>query len=275
MTDTSQSLGHVPPAQLIDLARYPITDTDSPGFRSLVRACRDQLDATGCCILPDFLTEDAVTLALDDASGLLPAAHRSEIATGTAYLEIPDPSWPDGHARTLTGPTALEAVAYDLFPPHSPVRALYEWNPFMRFLAAALGKEHLYRYDDPLGALNLAVMGSGDQLWWHFDQTDFVVSIALQDADEGGDFEYVPMLRGVDDERYDAVAHVLRGGSDDVVGVPMEPGTLMLFEGRRSLHRVTPVVGDRLRLVALLAYDTKPGTCSSELLRAFRYGRTA
>jgi len=38
---------------------------------------------------------------------------------------------------------------------------------------------------------------------------------------------------------------------------------------------LAPVEGDVPRLVALLAYDTKPGTCSSELLRAFRYGRTA
>jgi hypothetical protein len=44
-------------------------------------------------------------------------------------------------------------------------------------------------------------------------------------------------------------------------------------EGRRSLHRVTPIAGSTPRLVALLAYDTKPGTCSSELLRLVRYGR--
>ncbi len=53
---------------------------------------------------------------------------------------------------------------------------------------------------------NLAVMGDGDELQWHFDQTDFVVSLALQDADEGGDFEVAPRIRSGDDERYDDVA---------------------------------------------------------------------
>jgi hypothetical protein len=48
-------------------------------------------------------------------------------------------------------------------------------------------------------------MKDGDQLFWHFDQTDFVVSIALRDAEEGGDFEYAPLIRSHDDERYDAV----------------------------------------------------------------------
>jgi hypothetical protein len=53
----------------------------------------------------------------------------------------------------------------------------------------------------------------------------------------------------------------------------MTPGMLLLFEGRYSLHRVTPIEAGQPRLVALLAYDTKPGTTSSELLRLVRYGR--
>ena len=64
----------------------------------------------------------------------------------------------------------------------------------------------IYPYADPLGALNLAVMTDGDQLQWHFDQTDFVVSLAIQDADVGGDFEVAPQIRTADDEHYDDVA---------------------------------------------------------------------
>ena len=55
----------------------------------------------------------------------------------------------------------------------------------------------------------------------------------------------------------------------------MNPGTLLLFEGRNSIHRVTPIAGQTTRLVALLAYDTKPGTRSSKGLQMARYGRTA
>jgi hypothetical protein len=259
--------------ELVDLDRYPILDHESHGFADLAARCRLQLDDTGCCILPEFLTASAVRHAVDEARALAPLGYHSVIAEGSAYLEIPDPSWPDGHARRLSGPTALSAVGYDLFPVDSVIRRLYEWDLLMEFLAAALGKAQLYRYADPLGALNLAVMTDGDQLWWHFDQTDFVVSIALQDADRGGDFEYVPMVRAADDEHYDEVAGVLRGVRERVIRVPMEPGTLMLFEGRHSVHQVTPIEGVKPRLVALLAYDTKPGTQSSELLKLVRYGR--
>jgi hypothetical protein len=40
------------------------------------------------------------------------------------------------------------------------------------------------------------------------------------------------------------------------------------------LHRVAPIHGNTARLVALFGYDTKPGTMSSDLLKAVRYGRT-
>jgi hypothetical protein len=117
-------------------------------------------------------------------------------------------------------------------------------------------------------------MSDGDELHWHYDQTDFVVSIAIQSSDAGGDFECVPLVRRDGDERYDLVREVLRGnGGSAVETIPMTPGTLMVFEGRRSLHRVSPIRGPRARWVALLAYDTKPGTDSSPLLKRVRYGR--
>jgi hypothetical protein len=222
-----------------------------------------------------FVRPEAIELALAGAPELVAAAHHSEITNGSPYLELPEDHWPAGHPRTMGGPTSLSATAYDRFPAADPIRCLYESDLVMDLIAAALDLDDLYRYDDPLGALNLAVMDAGDQLWWHFDQTDFVVSLALRSSTAGGDFEYVPRIRRAGDERYDAVAALLTGTEDGVVRLPMEPGTLVLFQGRYSIHRVTPIEGDVARLVALLAYDTKPGTSSSELLRAFRYGRTA
>jgi len=99
-------------------------------------------------------------------------------------------------------------------------------------------------------------------------------SLPLRDADVDGDFEVVPRVRSADDERYDNVARVLAGDTTDVVMLPMSPGTLLIFEGRHSIHRVTPIAGATTRLVGLFGYDTQPGTMSSELLKLVRYGRS-
>jgi hypothetical protein len=168
----------------------------------------------------------------------------------------------------------VEVVAYDLFPADSPLRRLYESDSLLDFVRRCLGLDVLHRYADPFGALNLAIMREGDRLGWHFDMTDFVVSIAIQSSESGGDFENAKQIRSARDERYSDVADVLDDERTDLVRTePMTPGTLMLFAGRWSMHRVTEIRGPRPRYVALLAYDTEPGTDSSETLKLSRYGR--
>ena len=228
----------------------------------------------GAFEVPGFVRAAALPGFVADARSLVPHAHRSG-GLGTAYLAPPEPGLPDAHPRRWVGPYGVGAVPYDRFPSASPIRRLYEWSELRAFVAAVLGLDEIFPYADPLGALNLAVMGEGDELQWHFDQTDFVVSLALQPAEVGGDFEVAPFIRTEGDERYDAVAGVLAGERDRLVTLPMVPGTLVVFAGRSSIHRVTPITGATPRLVALLAYDTKPGTLSSDGLRLVRYGRVA
>lgn len=261
-------------ASLVDLERYPVLDLGSDRARASIGGWRAELKATGACELPGFITPDGVAALVADAEALAARAHRSE-GIGTAYLALPDSDAPAGHPRRWLGRYALGAVAYDLMPRPSLLRRLYEWDPMKDLIEAILDRGPIHRYADPFGALNLAVMDDGDELQWHFDQTDFVVSLAVQPSERGGDFEVAPLLRSAADERYEAVAGVLDGtDTSPVITLPMTAGTLLVFEGRHSLHRVSPIGGDRSRLVGLLAYDTKPGTMGSELLRMSRYGRT-
>jgi hypothetical protein len=261
------------PSRFVDLDRYPIRDLSAPAARTLVEACRAQLAASGAAELPGFVTPEATERMVKESDALVGTGHFAE-TRATVYLGLPEQGVPEGHPRgRLGGRSAVEAIAYDLVPASHALRQLYEWDGLLRFIGAALDREPLHRYADPCGALNVAAMKDGDELHWHFDQTDFVVSIALRDAETGGDFEYTPLIRSRDDERYEAVQRVLDGDRSQVRTIPMTPGTLLLFEGRNSMHRVTPIDGGVARLVALLAYDTRPDTKSTELLRRVRYGR--
>jgi hypothetical protein len=271
------------PASLVDLDRYPIAMPRD--LAPVVGHHAAELQATGVSILPGFLRPEALRGLVAECDALAAGAHHQDVE-GTPYLELPDEAaWPEGHPRRTWDRSSVHTVAYDRFDPAtSGLRALFEWDDLLALVSAILGRAPLHRYADPLGAMNLAVMHEHDRLGWHFDQTDFVVSLAIQSSDGGGHFENVQRLRWTDDpdseghvdERYDEVAAVLTGAAAErVTTVPMEPGTLMLFEGRWSLHRVSPVTGPTPRHVALFGYDTKPGTMSSELLKLVRYGRTA
>ena len=260
------------PLDLIDLDRYPLNDLSSTAGQRVIEDARDQIAAIGAAELSGFVTPDGVAQLVADANSLAERAHPSG-GVGTAYLELPSDDWPKDHPRQTWMNYGVRAVGYDVIPYASPLRQIYESPAVTAFIEAVLNRGTIYHYADPCGALNLAVMGEGDELQWHFDQTDFVVSLAIQDAADGGDFDVVPLIRTAENENYDDVARVLNGSHPDVLTLEMTPGTLLIFEGRHSIHRVSPIKGNTLRHVGLLAYDTKPTTVSSELLREIRYGR--
>ena len=62
----------------------------------------------------------------------------------------------------------MHTIGYDQFPLSSTMRRLYEWEALLVFVGRILGREPLFRYADPIGALNLAVMVEGDELGWHY-----------------------------------------------------------------------------------------------------------
>ncbi len=258
---------------LVDLERYPLTDLTSAAARALVADARRQMAEIGAAELPGFIRPEGIQALVADAESLRERAHPSG-GRGPAYLGPMDQDYPSDHPRGHLMPYAVKAVGYDVIPYSSPLRQIYELPEVTAFVEDVLDRGPLFHYADPCGALNLAVMSEGDELQWHFDQTDFVVSLAIQSALEGGDFDVVPRIRDAENENYAAVASVFAGDHSSVVTLPMTPGTLLIFEGRNSLHRVSPLRGERLRHVGLLAYDTKPDTVSSENLRATRYGRT-
>ena len=256
-----------PVEELVDLDRYPVLDTGgSRPSGTWSAAARTQLVATGAVELPGFLNATGIAALVADADGLAPRAHHSS-GEGTAYLEFPDFSLPDDHPRLTWGHYAVGAVRLRPDAGDSLLRQVYEWEPLRNLVEAVLDRGPVYRYADPFGALNLAVMHEGDELQWHFDQTDFVVSLAIQTADHGGYFEVFPAdphrrrraLRrcgrrpgrrpGGSGDPADGAGHVA-GVRRPVLAAPGEPG------------RGTGLV----RHVGLLAYDTQPGTMGSELL---------
>ena len=113
------------PAHLVDLDRYPLLDLTSPAAHRVIRWAQDQLASTGACELPDFVPADGLETVIADARALAPLAYRST-GVGSAYLEVPDSTLPSQHPRRILGEYAVGVVAYDVFPPDSPLRQLDE-----------------------------------------------------------------------------------------------------------------------------------------------------
>ena len=261
-------------SEFVDLDRYPIHDLESPAGAALVRRARAALNDVGACDLPGFLRPDAVAASVADALAVRGASYRTEQEHDIEFSGLAAESLAAGDPRHTRVRSAKEGTAYDRIRPDSPVRVLYESDALCSFVGRALGIEPLYRSDDPLGALNFMYYGPGDELGWHFDSADFVVTLMLQESEAGGEFEYVPMLRTADDRNDDGVRALLDGRHAGVRSMSGEAGTLALFRGHFSPHRVTPVEGSRLRINAVLSFAGVPGHRLHAAAYPLFYGRT-
>ncbi|MEE9607954.1 MAG: hypothetical protein V3U03_09455 [Myxococcota bacterium] len=103
--------------------------------------------------------------------------------------ELPDESRPEGHPRRVREHSLSWAIAYDLIPAASPLRALVHWDPLEHFIGEVLERRPLYRMADPLAALSLTATTEGHVQGWRCDNTDFAVSLAIQSCKSGGAFE--------------------------------------------------------------------------------------
>ena len=137
-----------------------------------------------------------------------------------------------------------------------------------------VGEDALYPYADPLSAVNIHYANEGQELGWHFDNSTFAITLLIEKPEAGGEFEYVKDMRDAErnELNFDAVGNLLDGVVDTSV-LTIDPGSLVLFRGKNSIHRVSPVIGKKTRMMAVLAYNTKPGVQLSESARMTFYGR--
>jgi alkylated DNA repair dioxygenase AlkB len=261
-------------ADVVDLDTYPIHQLHGQRGQALVARCRAQLAEEGACYLPGFITPAAVAAMVDLAGELADKAWHSD-QTHTVYFEPVDESVPADHPRARTVRSAKHGIAYDHIPADAPLRRLYRSDDLTGFIAAVLAKPVLHRGADPLDALQITTFRLGDELGWHFDRSEFSVTVMYQQAESGGDFVYVPGLRSDDDPNYGGVQRVLDGDLTGRKVLPSAPGTLAFFHGHNALHRVSPIDGPTPRINSVLTYGEVPDMRLNDLTSQLFYGRTS
>ncbi|SLN66312.1 HalD/BesD family halogenase [Oceanibacterium hippocampi] len=259
---------------LIDLETYPIS-TPGPARDAILADAREALDRRGCAVLKGFLTPAGIAAAVAEADGVADKGHRSYSRTN-AYFTAEDFSLPESDPRRRFFDRSNAFVPADNFRPAGALRTVFDCDGFDDFIRECLREspDRFFRYADPLADVIVNAAGEGNGFPWHFDTNNFTVTLALQNADRGGTFEYAPMIRDSLDEHFEDVARVLDGTSDRVVSLELQPGDLQLFKGRYSLHRVAPLEGPTPRYVAIFSYVDAPGMVGSVERTRQLYGRT-
>jgi hypothetical protein len=257
---------------MVNTERYPMDDLDSDFGIVLAKSCREEFVSSGLCILPGFIRPDALDVLACEANGALEQAYFCD-STHNAYLTDADPDLSPDDVTQRQEPTFVGSVPYDRLADGGALKQLYHWDPLKDFIAAILDKDPLFRFADPLGACSINVFVDGGQHGWHFDESEFTITLMLQQPGEGGLFEYVPQIRGLDNEK-EIVQGVLEGNRQGVMQLPFTPGTLLVFAGSQTIHRVTQVHGAVPRLVPVLCYAENPDLVNSAEVRKLFWGRS-
>ncbi|MGI9390830.1 MAG: HalD/BesD family halogenase [Boseongicola sp.] len=258
---------------IIDSERYPLDQPQSRAWLALVADCQAKLAVDGLFNLPGFLSDAAVDTIVAELTPILAADAFTHARQHNIYFKKSIEGLANTHPALRKFDTSNRTICADQME-NSLVVKLYEWEPFATFLAAVMEKPRLFIMDDPLARVNVMGYSNGQALNWHFDRSEFTTTLLLQSPLKGGEFEYAKDLRSEYDPNYEGVADLLEGRLDPV-RMPLEAGTLNIFKGKNTAHRVTPVGGNQDRIIAVFSYYERAGVVFSDEERIGFYGRNA
>lgn len=259
-------------ADIVDLKLWPVDRLDSVEGQTLVETCRTSLARDGMFNLEGFLRPEAIERILTGVKPTLENESFLHARTHNIYFRKSVEGLPDDHPILRQFETSNNTICADQFLDNDLFQ-LYQWEPFRVFLAAAMNKPVLYPMDDMLACANVMSYRDGQALNWHFDRSEFTTTLLLQAADSGGDFQYSQDLRSDDDPNYEGVLRLLKGQDRNLRTLELKSGTLNVFRGKNTPHRVTPVRGEGQRIMSVFSYFEQPGVSFSDEDRLGFYGR--
>lgn len=264
--------------EIINLKEYPLDSS------ILIDYSRRQLQDHSAILLPNFLQADALERLIKEAESIGHLAYR-RYTTHSIYLKPNNGTFPPNHIFNRQVVTSKGCVTTDQIPQSSYLKQLYYDEKFQKFLTSILNVDHLYDYKDPLSSITIHYSAEDQELGWHFDNSAFAITLLLQKPKAGGVFEYIPNIRLADSSDFGFADDVKPQSIEEVTQIldgtlqpkhlNLEPGTLVLFRGRDSLHRVSKVVGDRQRILVVFAYNTVPNIRLPDKTMMTFFGRIA
>ena len=259
--------------QIIDLSRYPLDRTDSADYQTLVATKQKELEHQQYCCMPGFLIDERRSEISAAVKNQLQNTNRADNHRNIYLEQEPSKSLPEDHPKNIFSHACYNMMGTHLLQEDSPLRDLYYWQPMQQFIADIVGEPSLYPNADPYQPVNVLCHGENDRSAWHFDSTNaFTLTLMLQAPETGGQFQMAPNTRSDADPNSAGIAKLLQGDESNVIQIARSEGELVIFRGCNSAHRVTPVVGSRLRMMCVMVYETSPGVMGDPVVNETVYG---
>lgn len=243
----------------------------SEDFFSKGSSYSSKLEKDGILIFNSFIGTDGLKTLQDEANDLKKHSYRSS-SEYNVYISEYDNTFSSDSPRNRIMSTSKKCIPNDLIPKDSILQRLYDSSFLKDFFCELLDKENLYPYEDSLSSININYYDKGDALGWHFDNSDFTITLLVKNCTKGGVYEFFNDMRYKDGkEDYAFVEKIL---DNEVSGTKIDSfeGDLMIFKGNKSIHQVT-AVEEGERILVTFNYNEKIGVSLSEKSRKTFFGR--
>jgi len=229
------------------------------------------LNKEGILVFDSFISQRGLIKLKKEAAELKPKSFKSS-SEYNVYVSDYDEKFPPESPRNRIMSTTKKCIPNDLIPKDSILQKLYYSSLLKNFFCKLLGKDNLYPYEDSLSSININYYDKGDALGWHFDNSDFTITLLVKNCTKGGVYEFFNDMRFKDgEEDYDFVQKILDNNLEGTKVKSFE-GDLMIFKGNKSIHQVTPVEEGE-RILVTFNYNETLGISLSEQSRRTFFGR--
>ena len=290
------------PAMNYELYPWLQHDFASTEAQRALEEARSRYIETGAVTFPNFITQEALQEAVREARSKEDEAFTTD-DVHTAYLKSRNLNLDENSVYNYEMRTKVASTAYDELSTNSALKKLYQHPKLLQLVSFIVNKKPLFLSDDPLGCCSINVFRPSYHHSFHFDESEFSTTLMLQESEVPGTglFQYTdPLRQSSDDLALDSVARTIQAYADigsehsfaeistrneeipqynstapSLHTLDFTPGTLLIFSGSRSLHRVTKVEGSQSRLVAVLTFATRPGFRNSAKVQKLFWGRSS
>ena len=254
-------------SEIINYNEHPLDNSN------YINLCKKEIRNKSILVLNNFLTKKCLNELVLESLNLENKAYYCS-QNHTILLNKTNNSLMDDDPLNIEVTSDKGCVPHDLVGENSKLNLLYKSTIFTNFLKDVLNLNNLYPYVDKLSSVNYNYYQNNQQLGWHFDNASFAITLMIQSADSGGEFEYVSKGRDYSKNFIDKsfISKILNT-SIKANKINADAGTLVLFYGRNYLHRVTPVKSKKPRILVTLNYNEEEGVELSENARLTFFGR--
>ena len=230
-----------------------------------------ELKKKGILIFRNFINYKGIKKIEEESIKLKPKSFKSS-SEYNVYILPYDSKFPKNSARNRVMKTTKRCIPNDLISKNSSLFEIYNSKTIKKFYCDILNVNKLYPYYDPLSSININYYNNGDGLGWHFDNSDFTITLLVKNCLKGGDYEFFNKIRyNNGNEDYEVITEIL---DEKIKGQKVESqiGDLMIFKGKESIHRVAKVINGE-RILITFNYNINEGISLSEESRKTFFGR--